>query len=159
MTSQSSDESRHITLETFASHPCYLLATQLSHDIRVDGSIAALFVAGYLPGIFIGLILMVTAAVFIKKEKLPPGDGVSLKEFGKTFLRAFPSLMLLVVVIGGIVGGIFTATEASAIAVIYTLALSFYYKELKIKDFHDIELNYPCLKNGKCKFNKQNLND
>lgn len=103
-------------------------------------SIAALFVAGYLPGIFIGLILMVTAAVFIKKEKLPPGDGVSLKEFGKTFLRAFPSLMLLVVVIGGIVGGIFTATEASAIAVIYTLALSFYYKELKIKDLPSILL-------------------
>ena len=103
-------------------------------------SIAALFVAGYLPGIFIGLILMVTAALFIKKEKLPPGDGVSLKEFGKTFLRAFPSLMLLVVVIGGIVGGIFTATEASAIAVIYTLALSFYYKELKIKDLPSILL-------------------
>jgi tripartite ATP-independent transporter DctM subunit len=103
-------------------------------------SIAALFVAGYLPGIFIGLVLMVTAAIFIRKEKLPAGEGVSLKEFGKTFLRAFPSLMLLVIVIGGIVGGIFTATEASAIAVIYTLALSFFYKELKIKELPSILL-------------------
>lgn len=103
-------------------------------------SIAALFVAGYLPGIFIGLVLMVTAAIFIRKEKLPAGEGVSLKEFGKTFFRAFPSLMLLVIVIGGIVGGIFTATEASAIAVIYTLGLSLYYKELKMKDLPAILL-------------------
>lgn len=103
-------------------------------------SIAALFVAGYLPGIFVGLVLMATAAVFIRKEKLPAGEGVSLKEFGITFLRAFPSLMLLVIVIGGIVGGIFTATEASAIAVIYTLGLSFYYKELKIKELPSILL-------------------
>ncbi|MCR9015625.1 TRAP transporter large permease [Aquiflexum gelatinilyticum] len=103
-------------------------------------SIAALFVAGYLPGIFIGFVLMVTAAIFIKKEKLPAGEGVSLKEFGRTFLRAFPSLMLLVIVIGGIVGGVFTATEASAIAVIYTLGLSLYYKELKIKELPSILL-------------------
>jgi tripartite ATP-independent transporter DctM subunit len=103
-------------------------------------SIAALFVAGYLPGIFIGLVLMITAAVFIRKEKLPAGEGVTLKEFGKTFFRAFPSLMLLVIVIGGIVGGVFTATEASAIAVIYTLALSFFYKELKIKELPSILL-------------------
>jgi tripartite ATP-independent transporter DctM subunit len=103
-------------------------------------SIAALFVAGYLPGIFIGFVLMVTAAIFIKKEKLPSGEGVSLKEFGRTFLRAFPSLMLLVIVIGGIVGGVFTATEASAIAVVYTLALSLYYKDLKIKELPSILL-------------------
>lgn len=103
-------------------------------------SIAALFVAGYLPGIFIGLVLMVTAAIFIKKEKLPPGEGVSLKEFGRTFFRAFPSLMLLVIVIGGIVGGVFTATEASAIAVIYTLGLSLFYKELKIRELPSILL-------------------
>jgi tripartite ATP-independent transporter DctM subunit len=103
-------------------------------------SIAALFVAGYLPGLFIGFILMVTAAVFIRKEKLPAGERVSIKKFVQTFLRAFPSLMLLVIVIGGIVGGIFTATEASAIAVIYTLGLSFYYKELKIKELPSILL-------------------
>lgn len=103
-------------------------------------SIAALFVAGYLPGIFIGLVLMVTAAIFIKKEKLPLGEGVSLKEFGRTFFRAFPSLMLLVIVIGGIVGGVFTATEASAIAVIYTLGLSLFYKELKIRELPSILL-------------------
>jgi tripartite ATP-independent transporter DctM subunit len=103
-------------------------------------SIAALFVAGYLPGLFIGLILMLTAAIFIKKHQLPQGDRVSTKELVSKSIRAFPSLMLLVIVIGGIIGGIFTATEASAIAVVYTLVLSFYYKELNWKEIPAILL-------------------
>ncbi|GHB38887.1 TRAP transporter large permease [Mongoliitalea lutea] len=97
-------------------------------------SIAALFVAGYIPGIFIGLVLMGTAAIFIKKHKLPKGETTSWGELNSKFWRALPSLMLLFVVIGGIVAGVFTATEASAIAVVYTLVLSFFYKELKVKD-------------------------
>jgi tripartite ATP-independent transporter DctM subunit len=103
-------------------------------------SIAALFIAGYLPGIFIGLVLMLTAAIFIKKHNLPAGERTTLKELTSKFFRAFPSLMLLVIVIGGIVGGVFTATEASAIAVIYTLGLSFYYRELKWKELPAILL-------------------
>lgn len=103
-------------------------------------SIAALFIAGYLPGIFIGFVLMLTAAIFIKKHQLPEGDKTSLKELISKSVRAFPSLLLLFIVIGGIVGGIFTATEASAIAVVYTLGLSFFYRELKIKDLPGILL-------------------
>jgi tripartite ATP-independent transporter DctM subunit len=94
-------------------------------------SIAALFVAGYLPGILLGLVLMVCAAIFIKKNNLPPGELVTLSFLTKSFWRALPSLFLLIVVIGGIVVGVFTATEASAIAVVYTLVLSFAYRELK----------------------------
>lgn len=94
-------------------------------------SIAALFVAGYLPGLLLGTVLMLCAAFFIKKNKLPQGESVSLNYLAKSFWRAVPSLFLLVLVIGGIVGGIFTATEASAIAVVYTLLLSLVYKELK----------------------------
>lgn len=103
-------------------------------------SIAALFVAGYIPGLLIGLFLMITAAIFIKKHNLKGGEITSLKELSKKFLAAFPSLMLLVVVIGGIVIGVFTATEASAIAVIYTLVLSFIYGEIKIKDLPGVLL-------------------
>ncbi len=103
-------------------------------------SIAALFIAGYLPGIFIGLVLMLTAAIFIKKHNLPAGERTTVKELIDKLFRAFPSLMLLVIVIGGIVGGVFTATEASAIAVIYTLGLSFYYRELKWKEMPAILL-------------------
>ncbi len=58
----------------------------------------------------------------------------------KKFLDAIPSLMLLVIVIGGIVAGVFTATEASAIAVLYSLILAFVYREISIKDLPDIVL-------------------
>ncbi len=103
-------------------------------------SIAALFVAGYIPGLFIGFLLMLTAAIFIRRKKLPGGEATSLKELGSKLFRAFPSLMLLFIVIGGIVGGVFTATEASAIAVIYTLLLSFFYRELKWRELPSILL-------------------
>lgn len=103
-------------------------------------SIAALFIAGYIPGLLIGMFLMITAAIFIKKHKLKPGEPTSIKELASKFLAAFPSLMLLVVVIGGIVIGVFTATEASAIAVVYTLVLSFIYGEIKLKNLPAILL-------------------
>jgi tripartite ATP-independent transporter DctM subunit len=103
-------------------------------------SIAALFVAGYVPGILVGLALMAVAAVYSIIKKYPTDKLVSFKEFFKRFIDAFPSLMLLVVVIGGIVAGIFTATEASAIAVVYTLVLGFVYKEIGVKDIAPILL-------------------
>jgi tripartite ATP-independent transporter DctM subunit len=101
-------------------------------------SIAALFVAGYLPGILLGLVLMLCAAFFIKKNNLPQGEAIQFTFLVKSFWRAMPSLFLLVLVIGGIVGGIFTATEASAIAVVYTLVLSFFYRELKVSELPGI---------------------
>jgi len=104
-------------------------------------SIAALFLAGYIPGILTGLFLMIVASFWAKKKKYKLGKRSSLKEVGKTFIDAFPSLMLLVVVIGGIVSGIFTATEASAIAVLYCLILGFIYKEIKWKNLPEILLD------------------
>jgi tripartite ATP-independent transporter DctM subunit len=103
-------------------------------------SIAALFLAGYLPGILVGLALMFVAGYFAYRKKYPVGDRVKMKVAFRTFLDAIPSLTLLIVVIGGIVAGIFTATEASAIAVLYTLVLAFIYKEINIKDIPEIFL-------------------
>ena len=103
-------------------------------------SIAALFIAGYIPGLLIGLALMIVAGIYSIIKKYPTDKLVSFKEFLKRFIAAFPSLMLLVVVIGGIVAGIFTATEASAVAVVYTLILGFVYKEISIKDISPILL-------------------
>lgn len=103
-------------------------------------SIAALFIAGYIPGLLIGLALMIVALIYSIIKKYPTDKMVGVKEFFKRFVDAFPSLMLLVVVIGGIVAGIFTATEASAIAVIYTLVLGFVYKEITVKDISPILL-------------------
>jgi tripartite ATP-independent transporter DctM subunit len=103
-------------------------------------SIAALFIAGYIPGILIGFALMLVAGFYSRRFRVPVPERVSLKDAVVIFLHALPSLFLLVVVIGGIIGGIFTATEASVIAVLYTLILSFIYKEITVRDLPDIFL-------------------
>ena len=103
-------------------------------------SIAALFLAGYLPGLLVGLTLMLVAAIIAKRKGYVNRGSFSLGEVGRTFVSALPSLFLLVVVLGGIVGGLFTATEASAVAVPYCLILGFLYKELKVADLAGVVL-------------------
>ena len=104
-------------------------------------SIAALFIAGYLPGIFTGLCLMIVAAIWAKRKGYTRGKASSIGHVAKTFIDAFPSLLLLIIVIGGIVVGIFTATEASAVAVLYCLILTFIYNEIKVTDLPSIFLS------------------
>jgi len=104
-------------------------------------SIGALFLAGYIPGILTGLALMAFAILWSIRKKYPVGERTSLVELVKSFGNAFPSLLLLVIVIGGIVVGIFTATEAAAIAVTYTLVLSFIYKEISFTNLPAILLS------------------
>ncbi len=103
-------------------------------------SIGALFLAGYVPGIIVGLSLMAVAAVWAYREDYPVGDTHSLGTVFWRFLWALPSLLMLVVVIGGIVAGIFTATEAAAVAVLYALVLAFTYQEIGMGDLPDILL-------------------
>lgn len=97
-------------------------------------SIAALFLAGYIPGIITGMLLIIVAAIWAKRKGYPRGESWKLIEIWTTFRKAFLSLLLLVVVIGGIVFGIFTATEASAVAVAYCLLLVLAYREITVKD-------------------------
>lgn len=104
-------------------------------------SIAALFMAGYIPGILTGGLLMVVCYFWAKKKKYAVGQRSSLHNVIKTFIVALPSLLLLVIVMGGIVAGIFTATEASAVAVLYTMILGFIYKEISWKDLPQILLD------------------
>ncbi|MGB3619290.1 MAG: TRAP transporter large permease [Catalinimonas sp.] len=103
-------------------------------------SIAALFVAGYLPGLLVGLALMSVAGVWAYRKGFPVGDRPTLGYALRKFLDAVPSLLLLVVVIGGIVAGVFTATEASAVAVLYTLVLSIIYGEVNGRNLPSILL-------------------
>lgn len=95
-------------------------------------SIAALFLAGYVPGIVLGLALMVVVGVIAKRRGYPVGEKVALGEGVRIFLSALPSLLLVAIVMGGIILGWFTPTEASAIAVAYTFLLSVViYREIK----------------------------
>ncbi len=99
-------------------------------------SIAALFFAGYLPGILMGLGIMIICFIFSiknKTDKKTEVEKIPLKEQLIIVWRAFPSLLLVVVVIGGIVKGVFTATEAAGVAAVYSLVLSFIYKNLNFQ--------------------------
>jgi tripartite ATP-independent transporter DctM subunit len=104
-------------------------------------SIAALFLAGYIPGILTGLFLMIVASFWAKKKGYKVGKRSTFKEIFKTFIDAVPSLFMLVVVIGGIVTGIFTATEASAIAVLYSFLLGLIYREISFPKMPQILLD------------------
>ena len=104
-------------------------------------SIAALFLAGYLPGIIIGFFLMIVAAIWAKRKGYPVLKRSNFRNFISSFINALPSILLLFIVIGGIVLGFFTATEASAIAVLYTLILGIVYNEIKIIELPRILLN------------------
>lgn len=104
-------------------------------------SVAALFMAGYIPGILWGLSVMVVAFILAKKYKYSSKYTITFKEAIKIFIDALPSLALIFIIIGGIVGGVFTATEGAAVAVVYSFILSFFfYKSIKLKDIPRILL-------------------
>ncbi|MDT0630902.1 TRAP transporter large permease [Rubrivirga litoralis] len=104
-------------------------------------SIAALFLAGYVPGLLVGGMLMAVAGVTAWRRGYPTGEWSAFGEIVRRFVAALPSLFLLVVVIGGIVGGVFTATEAAAVAVLYAGALAFAYRGITLRDLPQILLD------------------
>lgn len=133
------------TCVNIASAPTGLLIPPTSAFIvysTVAGgvSISALFMAGYVPGILMGGATMLIAYFYAKKHKYPVCEKVSASQAMKITLDALPSLLLIVIVIGGIVGGIFTATEGAGICVLYCLILSLVYRSINWKSFMNILL-------------------
>ena len=102
-------------------------------------SVAALFLAGYIPGVIWAVCCIIVAIIIAKKNgyKGTPGK-FDWKNLGIATLRAIPALSLIIVVIGGIVAGVFTATEGSAIAVVYALILGICYRNITLKSFWKI---------------------
>ena len=102
-------------------------------------SVAALFLAGYIPGILWAVCCVVVAVIIARKKgyKGTPGK-FDWKNLGAATLKAIPALSLIVVVIGGIIAGVFTATEGSAIAVVYALVLGICYRNTTWKSFWKI---------------------
>lgn len=102
-------------------------------------SVAALFLAGYIPGLIWALACTIVAVAVAKKKGYKGTEGkFSWSNLGRATLAALPSLGLIVVVIGGIVAGVFTATEGSAISVVYSLILGLLYKNLNFKKIINI---------------------
>ncbi|HBT49758.1 MAG TPA: ABC transporter permease [Caldanaerobacter subterraneus] len=109
------------------------------YGVMGDVSIAALLVAGIVPGLLMGLCMMIIVYYYAIKRGYPRRPFPKIKEVLQSFYEAFWPLLTPVILIGGILLGIFTATEAAAVASLYAFILSvFIYRELKIKDIMEI---------------------
>lgn len=93
------------------------------YGIIAQVSIGTLFIAGLIPGLIMGIGLMILCTVYAYRHGYERGDWWSLGEIGRTGFRALPALGTPILIIGGILGGLFTATEAGAIALFYTLLI------------------------------------
>lgn len=105
-------------------------------------SVGRLFLAGYIPGISLGLSLMIVSFFIAKKRNYPKEDKVSFKEALHIFRDAFLGLMTAVIIMGGVITGVFTATESAAIAVVYAFIITFFvYREIPLKAMKGILYN------------------
>lgn len=98
-------------------------------------SVGDMFLAGYIPGAILGLAMMAVVYLIAVRKGYPAGTKASLGEVFKSFKEAFWAILMIVIIMGGIFGGLFTATEAACVAVVYALLVGrFIYKELDFKD-------------------------
>jgi C4-dicarboxylate transporter DctM subunit len=113
--------------------------TMVVYGAIADTSIGDLFVGGFIPGIMMGVSMMMVSVYLAKKRGLAAEGTFSFRAAVKSFIDSFFALMTPVIIIGGIYGGIFTPTEAAAVAAVYGILVGlFVYKELKLKDFPQI---------------------
>jgi len=112
------------------------------YAVATDESTGKLFVAGIVPGFLLALLLMGVTFLYAKKHNFPTVPRASLKEVVKSFFDAFWGLMLVVIVMGGIYGGVFTPTEAAAVSAVYAfICASFIYRTLKLRDVPKVLLH------------------
>ena len=106
-------------------------------------SIAQLFLAGFIPGVMIGLSLMVLSFIMATRRNYPKGQLVPLREAIKISGQAFMGLITVIIIVGGVIGGIFTATESASVAVIYAFLVTLIvYRDFKLRQlpqlFHGV---------------------
>ena len=108
------------------------------YGVLTGVSVARLFMAGFIPGVLMGLAMMAVIAFMAKPRGLPRAPRANLKEVLVSFKEGVLPLLAPVIIIGGIFSGLFTPTEASVVACIYAAILGFVYKDLKLKDLPEI---------------------
>ena len=107
------------------------------YGVSAEVSIGELFIAGFGPGLLVGLALMLFVYLFCKYKGWGKNDGDGRLPLGKATWQAGWALMMPVIVLGGIYGGVFTPTEASAVAVFYSLVVGMLiYREISVKDLY-----------------------
>lgn len=105
------------------------------YGVVAEVSIGRLFLGGLIPGVIISIVLMIYVYLIAEKKGLPRHEKKSLKYIGKKYVSAFPALLAPVIILGGIITGITTPTEAGGIAVLYSIILGIIYKEFNLKIF------------------------
>ncbi len=109
------------------------------YGVAAEVSIGELFIAGFGPGIFIGISLMVFVHIYCRYKGWGKHDGVGRLSFGRATIEAAWALLMPIIILGGIYGGVFTPTEASAVAVFYALIVGMVmYGEIKFRDIFPI---------------------
>ncbi|MFB5660463.1 TRAP transporter large permease [Alteribacillus sp. HJP-4] len=113
--------------------------TLLVYGVIAEVSISELFIAGIIPGIFIGLLLIIVSFIIAKVQGHKPDERESLREVIRSTVDAFWGLIMPIIVLGGIYFGIFTPTEAAVVAIVYSLFIGFFiYKELTIATLFEV---------------------
>ena len=108
----------------------------------ISTSIGALYLAGIIPGVLIGLSQMATVHIYAKRRNYPVYPRATFKEFFVSGFQSIPALMTPFIIVGGILLGWFTATESAAVAVIYAAVLSiFFYREMGYKQLYNAMLD------------------
>ncbi|TNF37148.1 MAG: TRAP transporter large permease subunit [Gammaproteobacteria bacterium] len=108
----------------------------------VEESVGKMFIAGILPGMLMGCMLLLVTWIVARKRKMPHEPWRGFGHLFKTFARAFWGLLLIVIVVGGIYGGIFTPTEAAAVAAIYSAFIAlFVHRDMGFKDVPKVMLD------------------
>ncbi len=111
------------------------------YAVIAEESVNNLFKAGFVPGFIMGGVLIAIALVQAYKNNYPKGSSFSIRNVIKTFLKAIPGIMMPLIILGGIFSGIFTPSEAAAVAVVYAVLVSaFVYRDLTIKSLFEIML-------------------
>ncbi len=112
------------------------------YSMLSGASIGALFIGGMVPGILVGLALMAYIAIIAKKRNYPRGEKLILRDMLAISAKAFPALLSVVVLLGGIYTGIVTPTEAGALAALYAIIVSFFvYRAMGLNDLKQVVLN------------------
>ncbi len=107
-----------------------------------DTSIGYLFLGGIVPGLLLALVLMILNAITARRRNFPRDEAVPIREIPRLTMRAFPALMLPMILLYGIYGGVTTPTEAAAVAAVYALILSvIFYRSLSWKEFYKLVLD------------------
>ncbi len=105
-------------------------------------SVGKLFLGGFIPGVILGIALMIVSYFIAVKRGYPKGDKFSFKDSIKIILNAFFGLLTAVIIIGGVLSGVFTATESAAVATVYAFIITFFvYREIPIKAMKGILYN------------------